>query len=367
MPRDASELSRRLARDAEAVCRHYLSNGWRQGRYWTVGDARNTPGRSMYVRLRGPETGPGAAGHWTDAATSEYGDLLDVIRESCGLTVFGDVAEEARRFLSLPRPEPWEAPTPDRSPVPVGSAKAARRLIAMARPIRGTPVESYLASRGIGAIHDTGALRYHPRCYYRPGDGAPVQKRPAMIAAVTDLKGMITGAHRTWLAPDGSGKAKISTPRRAMGDLLGHAVRFGAADDVLAAGEGIETMLSLRLALPEMPMAAALSASHLAAFELPPTLCRLYVARDADAAGDRRLQRRPANLRPRQSAQGDPNAARARRCPAVLPQSISPGGVSRERGVIGLSGTPSDPYPLSIAVWAVPNRLRKVRRCWPSA
>ena len=33
MPRDASELACRLARDAEAVCRHYLSNGRRQGRY----------------------------------------------------------------------------------------------------------------------------------------------------------------------------------------------------------------------------------------------------------------------------------------------------------------------------------------------
>ncbi|MDP1961601.1 MAG: DNA primase, partial [Reyranella sp.] len=49
----ASELARRLARDAEAVCRHYLSNGRRQGRYWTVGDVRNTPGRSMFVRLSG--------------------------------------------------------------------------------------------------------------------------------------------------------------------------------------------------------------------------------------------------------------------------------------------------------------------------
>ena len=110
-----------------------------------------------------------------------------------------------------------------------------------------------------------------------------------MIAAVTDLSGVITGAHRTWLAPDGLGKAPVDTPRRAMGGLLGHAVRFGAADDVLAAGEGIETMLSLRCALPAMPMAAALSANHLAALLLPPTLRRLYIARDADAAGDMAL------------------------------------------------------------------------------
>src|SRR4029077_19533183 len=111
---------------------------------------------------------------------------------------------------------------------------------------------------------------------------------PAMIAAVTDLADRITGAHRTWLDPSGRGKAPAAPLRRAMGGLLGHAVRFGASDDVLVVGEGIETMLSLRCALPAMPMAAALSANHLAAVLLL-TLRRLYIARDADAAGDMAL------------------------------------------------------------------------------
>ena len=66
MPRDASELAHRLARVAEAACRRYLSNGRRYGRYWMVGDVRNTPGRSMFVRLKGPESGRGGAGKWTD-------------------------------------------------------------------------------------------------------------------------------------------------------------------------------------------------------------------------------------------------------------------------------------------------------------
>ena len=70
MPRpDASELAIRLGHHAEAVCREYLSSGRRAGRYWQVGDARNSPGRSMFVRLTGPETGKGAAGKWTDAST----------------------------------------------------------------------------------------------------------------------------------------------------------------------------------------------------------------------------------------------------------------------------------------------------------
>lgn len=294
MARDASELSRRLAQNVEAVCRHYLSRGRRQGRYWTVGDVRNTPGRSMFVRLSGPDSGPGAAGHWTDAASFEHGDLLDVIRESCGFVDFRDVVDEARRFLSLPRAEPGGSPKHAGRHVPAGSPEAAQRLFTISQPIIGTLAAAYLRHRGITTLHDTGSLRFHPRCYYRPDKHSTTEIWPAMIAAVTDLEGKLTGAHRTWLDPDGFseatlGKAPIDTPRRAMGSLLGHAVRFGTINDVLAVGEGIETMLSLRCALPAMPMAAALSANHLAALLLPLTLRRLYIARDADASGDMAL------------------------------------------------------------------------------
>jgi len=286
MALDAAELAHRLARDAEAVCRHYLSNGRREGRYWLVGDVKNTPGRSLFVRLKGPDSGNGAAGKWTDAASGDHGDLLDVIRESCGLVEFRDVANEARHFLSLPRSEPESDHGRQPSSTPAGSPESARRLFAMAQPISGTVVEAYLRKRGITALHGTGSLRFHPRCYYRPDWHSPTETWPAMIAAVTDPGGKITGAHRTWLDPSGRDKAAIDTPRRAMGNLLGNAVRFDVARDCLAAGEGIETMLSLRCVVPTMPMVAALSAAHLAAILFPATLRRLYIARDDDPAGD---------------------------------------------------------------------------------
>ena len=93
------------------------------------------PGQSMFVRLKGPNNGKGAAGKWTDAATGEHGDLLDIIRENCGLADFKDVAQEARRFLSLPHPEPNNDPKPRSASAPIGSPKAARRLFAMSKPI----------------------------------------------------------------------------------------------------------------------------------------------------------------------------------------------------------------------------------------
>jgi hypothetical protein len=282
--RDASDLATRLGRRAEAVCKRYLGVGCRQGNYWQVGDVRNTPGKSMFVRLK--DTAKGPAGKWTDAATGEHGDLLDVIRESLGLIDFADVAEEARMFLSMP-PDPEPQPKQHaRTPAPSGSAEAARRLVAMCQPIGGTLVEAYLRGRGITALHGCGSLRFHSRCYYRPDEHSPTETWPAMVAAVTDLADRITGAHRTWLAPDGSGKAPIDIQRKAMGDLLGHAVRFGLSGDVLAAGEGIESVLSAREVMPGMSVAAALSAAHLAAIQFHDALRRLYVVRDNDRAGD---------------------------------------------------------------------------------
>jgi hypothetical protein len=239
----------------------------------------------MAVRLSGPDSGPGAAGHWTDFATGEHGDLLDVIARTCGLHAFRDVLEVCR-FLSLPRPEPQPS-KPRLTPTPSGSPEAARRLFASAKPILGTIADTYLRSRGITGIGDLDCLRFHPRCYYRAHDNAPRETWPALVAAVTDLDGAMTGLLRTWLARDGSGKAPLATPRRAMGRLLGAGVRFGKATDVMVAGEGLETMLSLRVVLPAMPMVAALSSAHLAGLILPAGLRRLYIARDNDRAGHR--------------------------------------------------------------------------------
>ena len=278
----AADLARRLARDTEAVCRHYLSKGRRSGRYWIIGDVQNTPGRSLYVRLSGPDYGPGAAGKWTDAATGEHGDLLDLIALNRDLSRLGEAIAEARRFLVLPHPASASSRAP---PAPAASPEAARRLFGAGRPVPGTPAEAYLRTRGITARLDWPSLRYHPSVYYREGEDAPLEQWPALLAAVTAYDGTITGILRTWLDRQRPAKAPLADPRRAMGHLLSNAVRFGEVSAILAAGEGVETMLALKSVLPRLPMAAGLSANHLAALELPPALHRLYVARDNDAAG----------------------------------------------------------------------------------
>ncbi|MGD9804121.1 MAG: toprim domain-containing protein [Hyphomicrobiaceae bacterium] len=275
-------IAERLSFRVEFVCAYYLSNGRKEGNYWLVGDVHNTPGRSLYVRLIGPTFGAGAAGKWTDAATGEHGDLLDLIRLRLGLHSLREARSEALRFLSEPVAE---RKTPkSREPVPSNSIPAARRLFAASKPLAGTLAETYLRARGITCSLDLAALRFHPRCYHREVDGSRAE-RPALVAAITDLAGDITAVQRIYLAPDGGAKAAIKEPRRSMGDVLGHAIRLGIAGDVLAAGEGLETMLALRSLLPALPVAAATSANHLAAMSLHPALRRLYIAHDHGRAG----------------------------------------------------------------------------------
>ncbi|MBB4232348.1 DUF7146 domain-containing protein [Rhizobium mongolense] len=283
----ASELADRLARNAEAVCRRYLSAGRRIGNYWIVGDVANSKGRSLYVHLTGLR-----AGKWTDAATGQHGNLLDLIRETCGLVDFRDVADEARHFLSLPQPVPVALREDDdigSTPANRPAAEQARRLFRMSQPLAGTLADRYLRQRGILHASAHASLRFHPCCFYRDLLTGSRTSYPALIAAVTDAAGAITGVHRTWLDKDGDGKAKVEDPRRALGHLLGNAVRFGFPVDgsvpILAAGEGLESMLSLFQVMPGMPMAAALTVNHLTAFVPPPGCQRLYIAADADAAG----------------------------------------------------------------------------------
>jgi hypothetical protein len=284
----AANLARRLGQEAEAVCRTYLFNGRRQGCYWHCGDVQGTPGQSLYVHLSGAR-----AGKWTDAATGEHGDLLDLIALNRGLALRAAL-DEARQFLSLPRGgEPRRDPSVSNAS-PSNSLDSARRLFAASQPVQGTLAETYLRSRGLVLPRDVFALRFHPRCYYRTPSGR--QTWPALIAAVTDGNGAITGVHRTWLDPAG-GKAQVDCPRRAMGCLLGNGVRFGCVRDVLTATEGIETALALKTVMPDMPIIAALSAAHLAALILPPSLQRLYVARDYDEAGRLALERLRARVR----------------------------------------------------------------------
>ena len=287
---NASTVSALLAQRAEAVCRKYLPHGKKQGRYWCAGDARGASGRSLFVRL----SPPGTPGKWTDAATGEHGDLLDLVRLATGSRSLREALAEARRFLAQPAAAPR---SPDRDTY--DRTAAARNLWDRCGPIDGSHAETYLKTRAIHRCRFP-ALRFHPSLPYRPDEGG-WRRFPALVAAVTADDGDLCGVHRTWLDPRRPAKARVPRPRKALGRVHGLAVRFGDADtaSTLLVGEGIETVLSLVTVLPPLRgavssdslppgavAAAALSAGSLGAFVPPGNVTRLIVAPDRDEEGE---------------------------------------------------------------------------------
>ncbi len=107
----ATAVSAALATQAESVCRHYLPNGRREGRYRVVGDVNGTRGKSLFIRLRGPRR----PAKWTNAATSNHSGLLDIIRHRSGNTSKCRSLTTARSFLAL-------------SPQPAARKEAGKRL-----------------------------------------------------------------------------------------------------------------------------------------------------------------------------------------------------------------------------------------------
>ena len=136
--------------------------------------------------------------------------------------------------------------------------------MAALRAIDATHAERYLHTRGLA------------RCRF-----------PALVAAVTGDDGVVLSVQRTWLDPRTPAKADVAAPRKALGRIHGLAVRFDApaGHAPLVVGEGIETVLSLVTAVPEITAAAALSAGSLGTFAPPPGLARLVIAQDNDEDG----------------------------------------------------------------------------------
>lgn len=159
-------------------------------------------------------------------------------------------------------------------------ARQAETVWREAMPVHGTHAETYLRRRGITCkLPDT--LRFHPECWH------PTAKRlPAMVALIEGAEGF--AVHRTYLRPDGSGKAEVEPAKAMLGRVAGGAVRLTEGAGPLVVAEGIETALSLASGLLSRPatICAALSGPGMAALRLPDSPGRLTVATDGDDAGE---------------------------------------------------------------------------------
>ena len=114
---------------------------------------------------------PGQPGKFTDAATGEHGDLLDIVRHRSRAPSLRAALDEARAFLALP---PAPDPVPGAAPASGGNdtydaTQAARRLWRRCRAVDGSHAERYLLARGLARCRFA-ALRFHPelRCAALP-------------------------------------------------------------------------------------------------------------------------------------------------------------------------------------------------------
>ena len=202
-------------------------------------------------------------------------------------------------------PKPRTAPTPSIDP-----SQALERLKRTWAQCLGldhvsaAPARDYLASRGLSALIERGDCpnwRYHPALpYWIAGQSEKPVKLgayPALVGVVRDVRGYPVALHRTWLTPEGrklspadphTGEVhparKLTAPIPGT-SVSGGAVRLYAASDTLAVAEGLETALSARVGLPELPVWACVSANGMKALQLPPTVRQLVIIADHDAAG----------------------------------------------------------------------------------
>lgn len=206
--------------------------------------------------------------------------LLWCFKAGCS---YADIAAAAGLCAgSWRQPDPAEAAARERALMAVASKRAAQAesLWQEALPIEGTLASRYLRRRGITCDLPT-TLRFHPEAWH----GATATRRPAMVALVEG--GGSFAAHRTYLRPDGSGKAAIDPAKAMLGSVAGGAVRVADGPGLLVVAEGIETALSLACGFLDEPatIRAALSTSGMIGLRLPSTPARLIIAVDGDKAG----------------------------------------------------------------------------------
>jgi putative DNA primase/helicase len=149
-------------------------------------------------------------------------------------------------------------------------------------PCAGTIAAAYLASRGLAELAVSDVLRFRPDCPHPSGGTLP-----AMMALVSDVAGNPMALHRTYLKPDGTGKADADPPRAGLGAHAAGAIRLHPVAPEIVIGEGIETSASAGRLLG-LPAWAAISAGNLAkTLILPPEVRSVMIAADPDPPGMR--------------------------------------------------------------------------------
>lgn len=212
-----------------------------------------------------------------------HGDILDWLQKGEGLS-FNDARDRLRNEAgSAPiRDEPKRLARSELDEDARRKQREGRAIWKAAQTISGTIAEAYLRGpRCIRLERLPDALRFHPALQPDPRNA---ETFPAMIAGVTNGGGELVAIQRTFLAPDGSGKAAISASKRSLGPVGLGCVKLGASSAILGVAEGVETALSA-MELFRLPVWCALG-SNLARIELPKPVRQVVIFADRGRVGE---------------------------------------------------------------------------------
>lgn len=297
---DIGEISQQLAARAEGFCRHFFPEGRKNGNYWQIGNVTGQKGQSLKIRLK--EHSGRKAGNWSDYASGEFGDLIDLLHAHQQDGQFTQTLALCRSFLGV-APIDFHDDKFDGSKISSATEinrriHNARKLFGLGKTVYPTLASAYLLGRKIQRFGP--ALRYHSTVFIRPDENGETQKHPALLAKITDNVGTITGCAKTFLDAKTEMLATFDNPKRVMGKLHGNAIRFGKGvyREDLIVGEGLENTLSVGTALPKVDLASCLTANHIALFIPPNHIKRLWIARDNDKAGEQAANRLRERVEP---------------------------------------------------------------------
>ena len=141
---------------------------------------------------------------------------------------------------------------------------------------------AYLDYRGCPVKEMSTDLLLHPGLEYKRKKEI-VGKYPAMIGVVRSIDGKVQGIHRTYLHPQGFGKANLDPCKKAFSykTIKGGAIQLFPPTDTLALTEGIETALAVHAAT-NLPVWATLGTSGLKSVVIPDTVKQVYIMADHD-------------------------------------------------------------------------------------
>jgi putative DNA primase/helicase len=178
---------------------------------------------------------------------------------------------------------------------PINQDEVARRIAAVQRmevkllPCAGTSAETYLSRRGLKLDRiEADDLRFAKDLGYYEGPQC-LGYHDAIVARVRSFaSGDIIAHQRTYLAPNGAGKASVATPKKALGSTTGGAILLGDVRNAEHAGfaEGLEDAATGQLGA-SIPTAAVMGKGMFEHVTPGPNLRRATLF--ADAGDDARV------------------------------------------------------------------------------